>query len=133
MPRLPGRHIHDPELLHHEDACGIAAALGRSLRALHGWKADHPGEFDPDIGHIRTFAGSYTAWLYGTVRYWLDDAAKYSVITDRDKAWVEQLLDDAQPAMDRLASPSFVMGDFKPENVLVQQTDSCSKPIEAGK
>ncbi|WP_307719730.1 phosphotransferase family protein [Paenibacillus thiaminolyticus] len=123
MPRLPGRHIHDPELLHHEDACAIAAALGRALLALHGWKAEHPGEFDPDSGHIRPFAGSYTTWLYGTIRYWLDDAANYSVMTDQDKNWVEQLLENAQATMDRLDSPSFVMGDFKPENVLVQQTD----------
>ncbi|WP_374020491.1 aminoglycoside phosphotransferase family protein [Paenibacillus thiaminolyticus] len=124
MPRLPGRHIQGPELLHHEeDACAIAAELGRALLSLHGWKAEHPGEFDPDSGHIRPFADSYTAWLYGTIRYWLDDAAKYSVITDQDKKWVEQLLDNAQAAMDRLDSPAFVMGDFKPENVLVQQSD----------
>lgn len=126
MPCLPGRHIHDPELLrvlHHEDACGIAAALGRTLLAMHGWKVEQPGEFDPDSGHIRPFAGSYTAWLYGTIHDWLDDAAKYSVITDRDKVWVEQLLDSAQTTMERLDSPAFVMGDFKPENVLVQQTD----------
>ncbi|MDU5145560.1 MAG: aminoglycoside phosphotransferase family protein [Paenibacillus dendritiformis] len=126
MPRLPGRHIHDPELLrllHREDGATIAAQLGHALREMHRWKAAHPGEFDPDSGHIRPFAGSYTAWLYGMIRYWLDDAAKYSVITERDKAWVQQLLDGAQATMDRLDSPSFVMGDFKPENVLVQQTD----------
>ena len=124
MPRLPGTHLNAPQLqasLHAEDKKEIAQLLAATLVELHSWKVEQYGEFNPDNHLVRPFEGSYKTWLYDTVRYWLDDAKKYSVITGEDMEWVEDVLASSAAAFDELHSPCFVMGDFKPENFLLQQ------------
>ncbi len=124
MPRLSGRHITEPAFgasLDAEEKEQIAELLAVSLAQLHSWKVDHAGEFDPQSRQIRPFPGSYRAWLYARTRYWLGDAGKYSVITPGDLQWVEGVLDDAEGAFDSLRSPSYVMGDFKTDNLLIER------------
>ncbi len=43
------------------------------------------------------------------------------MITSKDIEWVEDLLLSCEEAFDVLNSPTFVMGDFKADNVLVQR------------
>jgi hygromycin-B 7''-O-kinase len=123
MPRLPGRHISEPEFesrLSGEEKKQIAELLARSLNEIHSWSFDQYGEFDPDNQKVRPFEGSYKTWLYNRIRYWLEDAKKYSIITPADTEWVENLLAASEEVFDGLFSPTFVMGDFKPDNILVQ-------------
>lgn len=122
MPRLTGRHINEPEFeeLSGEDKKQIAELLAISLCELHHWKVDVYGEFDSKYQNIRPFDGSYKTWLYNRIRYWLEDAKKYSVITAKDTEWVENLLTASEKVFDGLRSPTFVMGDFKADNILVQ-------------
>ncbi|MBN3523610.1 phosphotransferase family protein [Paenibacillus apiarius] len=124
MPRLSGIHLNAPQLqasLHAEDNKEIAQLLAATLVELHSWKVEQYGEFNPDNHMVRPFEGSYKTWLYNTVRYWLDDAKKYSVITGEDMEWVEDVLASSAAAFDELPAPCFVMGDYKPENFLLQQ------------
>ncbi len=124
MRRLPGRHLTEPALaagLSAGDREQIAELLAVSLVQLHRWKVDYAGEYDPKSRQIRPFQGSYRAWLYARIRYWLGDAGKYSLITQEDMQWVESLLDDAEGAFERLDSPSYVMGDFKADNILMHR------------
>lgn len=123
MPRLPGRHINEPEFeakLSGKDKKQIAELLARSLSELHHWNVEVYGEYDSKHQNIRRFEGSYKTWLYNRIRYWLEDAKKYSVITTEDTEWVENLLTASEEIFDGLRSPTFVMGDFKAENILVQ-------------
>jgi hygromycin-B 7''-O-kinase len=123
MPRLPGRHINEPGFeagLSVVDKKQIAELLAICLKELHSWKVDKYGEFDPKNRNVRPFEGSYKTWLYDRIRYWLEDAKKYSVITPRDIEWVEELLAASEGVFDDLRSPNFVMGDFKADNILVQ-------------
>jgi hygromycin-B 7''-O-kinase len=123
MSRLPGRHISEQEFaagLSGEDNKQIAALLARSLSELHSWKVNQYGEFDPNTQNIRPFEWSYKTWLYNRIRFWLEDAKKYSVITLEDTEWVENVLAASEEVFDNLCSPTFVMGDFKPDNLLVQ-------------
>lgn len=119
MSRLPGRHINEPEFeakLSGEDKIQIAELLAKSLSELHTWKADQYGEFDPKNQTLRPFEGSYKLWLYNRIRFWLEDAKKYSVITYRDIEWVENILALSEDVFDVLCSPTFVMGDVKADN-----------------
>lgn len=122
MPRLPGKHANDPELLTQlnvQDQDQIAQLLAASLCEMHTWKTDRYGEYDPASLSIRPFEASYKDWLYQRIRYWLEDAKKYSIITEHDIEWVETILGEAEEAFDGLHSPTYVMGDFKAENLLV--------------
>lgn len=123
MPRLPGSHLFSPELeakLSSQDESDIAVLLADTLLQLHRWKVEQPGEFDPITGFVRPFRDSYTTWLFDTVTYWLNDARRYSDITAADLAWVNRLLKESKEAFDDLKFPCFVMGDFKPGNLLLQ-------------
>ncbi|WP_440115844.1 phosphotransferase family protein [Paenibacillus sp. QZ-Y1] len=124
MPRLPGNHLHDPSFqasLSQKDHEEIARMLAHTLAELHRWKVPNAGEYDPVAKQIVSFAGNYLDWLYGTIHYWLQDAAQYSVITDEDIQWVDEQLTNAEVAFQSKAVPGFVMGDFKVENFVIQK------------
>jgi hygromycin-B 7''-O-kinase len=124
MPRLPGRHFNDQELkenINKQDNKQIVELLAKCLSELHLWRVASYGEFDPKNHRICPFDKSYKIWLFDRIRYWLGDAKKYSVITKRDVEWVESLLLNSEEAFDVLQSPTFVMGDFKADNVLYQE------------
>jgi len=126
MPRLPGTHMNTPDIqliLTTEDKEQLAELIANTLVELHRWKVAQFGEFDPLTHTVRPFEGSYRTWLYSTIRYWINDATKYSIITTHDLTWVEHLLQSSQDVFDDLDSPTFVMGDFKPENFLVHKNN----------
>jgi len=127
MPRLAGVHFNDPSIqteLSDTEQMTIASRLAETLGQLHQWKEERFGEYDPCHRCIRPFPGTYEAWLYRTVRFWLDDATKYSVIRPEDRRWVDHVLEDSERSFRSLREPSFVMGDFKPENVLMERRGS---------
>ncbi|GMA48792.1 hypothetical protein GCM10025857_01490 [Alicyclobacillus contaminans] len=123
MPRLPGAHLHAPELqakLSTADRMRIAESLAETLAEMHTWQTREFGEFDPRREVVRPFQSSYKVWLYRRIRYWLEDARKYSQISPKDVKWVEGILEKAEQAFENLTSSSFVMGDFKPDNFLLE-------------
>ncbi|MBE0336949.1 phosphotransferase family protein [Paenibacillus sp. 23TSA30-6] len=126
MPCLDGQHIHTPELqarLTPPDQQQMAEMLAIVLLELHSWKVEDSGELDTSSLAIRPFDVSYRVWLYGRIRYWLEDARKYSDISVQDIAWVEGILEGSRQAFDQLNTNTFVMGDFKPQNFLVKNGD----------
>ncbi|OAB43370.1 aminoglycoside phosphotransferase family protein [Paenibacillus glacialis] len=125
MPRLPGSHMNAVDiqsiLTTTEDKESLVLLAAHTLAELHNWKVEQYGEFDPQLHTVRPFEGSYRTWLYTTIRYWINDATKYSTITTQDLTWVEQILEGSQDIFDDLNSPTYVMGDFKPENFLIDK------------
>ncbi|WP_349409864.1 aminoglycoside phosphotransferase family protein [Pseudalkalibacillus sp. SCS-8] len=119
MPCLSGEHLQPdwPK----QDKLMVAEALAETLKEMHSWKVEQFGELEPSDFQIKSFEGSYKKWLYDRIRYWLNDAKKYSVITREDFDWVEQVLRSAEESFQELSTPAFVMGDFKPANVLLQK------------
>ncbi|WLD94628.1 phosphotransferase family protein [Alkalihalobacillus sp. AL-G] len=122
MPRLPGEHLNSKRLssnLNRKDKFNIAGLIAETLLEFHSWKASQYGDLDTKDLTIRPFEESYVSWLYNRIRYWLNDAKKYSRITTEDVEWVEALLENARSTFQALSSPTYVMGDFKPGNFLV--------------
>lgn len=118
MPCLAGEHMNAQQF-EEKDKLEVASLLARTLTEFHTWKVDQFGELDPKKLTVRPFKDTYTGWLYNRIRFWLEDARKYSVITSEDIAWVKMLLESSRDAFEKLSSPTFVMGDFKPGNFLL--------------
>lgn len=124
MPRLPGWHMHDPKLqaeVGFADRLELAKLLALRLSEMHGWQGECFGEWDPVNGRMRPFEGTYSSWLFNRILFWLDDARKYSVITEADVEWVKHLLNASRKCLDELKASCFVMGDFKADNLLVER------------
>lgn len=122
MPRLNGSHMNSQQFKANqkiEDKLEIAELMAITFIGLHSWKVTEYGELDTRDFTIRPFENSYRAWLYSRIKFWLEDAKKYSVITSKDMLWVEELLETSQAYFDKLSSPTFVMGDFKADNFLL--------------
>ncbi|WP_308420372.1 phosphotransferase family protein [Paenibacillus segetis] len=123
MPCLGGSHMNSQQIKAKQtidDKLQIAELIADSLAVLHNWKVTEYGELDTKDFTIHPFENSYRSWLYTRIRFWLEDAKKYSVITSEDVLWVEDLLGTSQACFDKLSSPTFVMGDFKADNFLLE-------------
>ncbi|MDX8363937.1 aminoglycoside phosphotransferase family protein [Cytobacillus sp. IB215665] len=124
MPLLPGKHLGEvSSKLFFEDKFKIAEVIAETLTALHSWKVNAFGELYTKDFSLRAFEGTYRIWLYDRIIYWLNDAKKCSTITTEDISWVDEFLKSAKEYFDRITSPAVVMGDFKPENFLLQTND----------
>ncbi|MFV8517225.1 aminoglycoside phosphotransferase family protein [Bacillus sp. SBS7] len=127
MPCLQGEHLNSKYLkatLKLNDKFKIAELIVKTLFELHNWKVSEFGELNTDKLEILPFKNSYTQWLFNRILFWLEDAKKYSKITDKDFKWVKALLDDSKGAFENLSTPTFVMGDFKPGNFLIYLGDN---------
>src|SRR5690606_3975774 len=81
------------------------------------------GEWNPITKSLQPFEQSFDQWLHNRVTYWLKDAEKYSTITNEDWDWTSNFLNENLPYLSSLTKPTFVMGDFKPCNCLIDKND----------
>lgn len=127
MPHLPGEHI-DSKLLKNtltkENKLQIAESIASTLTIFHKWKVADFGELHIETMKITPLKPTYTDWIFQRIMFWLEDAKKYSTITDEDIEWSRSLLAEAKEAFHSLDSPTFIMGDFKPGNFLVNSGES---------
>ncbi|NWL89768.1 phosphotransferase [Paenibacillus sp. 79R4] len=124
MSRLSGVHLSDPATyagLSETERDQVASLLADTLAQMQCWKADSFGEYKPLEGSIAEFPEGYTSWLYKRIRYWLSDAGNYSMVTAQDLAWMEDVLRASEQAFNELSAPTFVMGDYKLDNLLFQR------------
>jgi hygromycin-B 7''-O-kinase len=122
MPRLQGEHLNSPKIetsINKNEKLEIAELISNTLLEFHSWKVSQFGELEHYNLTVKPFEGIYTEWLYNRIRFWLDDAKKYSDISSEDTLWVETLLESSKDSFDAIHSPTFVMGDFKPGNFLL--------------
>lgn len=135
MPLLPGQHYHeiDKQSLTETEHIDILKKLVTALHTLHKWKTAIAGEYDTDIdtdldlendtdiSQIQPFKKGLYSFHEQQMMYWLEDAAKFSVIQDADIAWVREVISSAETSFQNMSTYSFVMGDFKSENILLHQ------------
>jgi hygromycin-B 7''-O-kinase len=122
MPRLQGEHLNSPKIektLSKEEKIKIAELVANTLLEFHSWKVNQFGELETNNLTLKPFKVTYTEWIYNRIKFWIDDAKKYSDISSKDYIWVETLLESSKGSFDDIISPTFVMGDFKPGNFLL--------------
>lgn len=122
MPLLPGNHYHelDKLTLSEEEHNAILSLLAAALYELHTWRSEVAGEYDPEMEYIRSFDQGLYSFLKEQIKYWLEDAKKYSPINEEDIVWVRDKLGAAETSFMGIDTYSFVMGDYKSENILIQ-------------
>ncbi|WP_454192801.1 phosphotransferase family protein [Paenibacillus sp. Marseille-Q7038] len=125
MPLLPGVHYHDLDKLTLSEAKHklILSKLAAALHELHTWKTMIAGEYDPETEDIRSFEQGFYPFFEQQILYWLEDARKYSPIEDADINWVREKISVAASSFYDIDTYSFVMGDYKSENILIQQNE----------
>ena len=123
MPLLPGIHYHElgKLTLSEEEHEVILSRLAVALRELHTWRTPIAGEYDPLTEDIRSFDQGLYPFLKQQILYWLEDARKYSPIEDEDIIWAREKILAAESSFCNIDTYSFVMGDYKSENILIQQ------------
>lgn len=122
MPLLPGNHYHelDTLTLSEEEHNAILSLLAAALYELHTWRSEVAGEYDPETEYIHSFDQGLYSFLKEQIIYWLEDAKKYSPIDKEDIVWVRDKLGAAESSFLNIETYSFVMGDYKSENILIQ-------------
>ena len=126
MPLLPGVHYHDLDklALSEEEDQVILSKLAAALLELHTWRTKEAGEYDPETEDLRPFHQGLYSFSKEQILYWLEDAKKYSPIEDADMDWVHEKISAAESSFCDIEMYSFVMGDYKSENILIQQNAS---------
>lgn len=120
MPQLKGSHLHDTQL-QLSDSYKVAEAIAHTLTQFHSWNEMRFGQLNPINFTITPFEPSYTEWLFQRIVHWLNDASRFSTITAEDIHWTEEKLVRSKDAFASLTTSTFVMGDFKTGNFLIDK------------
>lgn len=126
MPRLYGKSI-SPTMtdkdLSKSDEIGIAKALGSVLKEMQKVTMDHCGFYDLDSDDIKPLSMSYSERIYLNIQNRLLQATEANALltTKDDMKWIESILEQKQEAMEMSFVPTYVMQDFKLENMVVDK------------
>jgi hygromycin-B 7''-O-kinase len=125
MPRMPGLQLADFEVLKtlsHEDRTAIAYAMGENLRDVQKAQVPLAGEYDFRQNAIVPFEGGFAGWIVRELRLKVQQSLSYGTgTTDTDAVWVEQMIEDAQDALNVPYTPVLVLHDYKEANVTVEK------------
>jgi hypothetical protein len=128
MPRMPGLQLADPAVraaLSDADMQGIARALGLMLAELQTLRWPHAGRYDHVTGTIARFATSYGAWIVERIDQLVANIRAHSTHTAADDlVWIQEVLEQAAPALAEPLEPRFVMEDYTPSNTTAERTDA---------
>jgi aminoglycoside phosphotransferase (APT) family kinase protein len=111
-----------------DDERAYAVALGEGLARLHelGWET--PGYYDPELDSIRPYPVSHAERVVSQVQERLRKCRDASdATTERDVAWIEEVLAANRAALDEPFDPCYVHHDWKPNNVLAERTPECGR------
>ncbi|MBN1640389.1 MAG: phosphotransferase [Anaerolineae bacterium] len=125
MPRMPGLQLSDPavwEGLGAGDRRGVARAMGDALAELHRLTWPRPGAYDLDTDTVQPFDQPYAERVANQIREWVEVArAESDRTTAADVAWVEETIARCEGALGIPFEACFVMGDYKPGNLVVER------------
>ncbi|HEY4385352.1 MAG TPA: aminoglycoside phosphotransferase family protein [Ktedonobacteraceae bacterium] len=147
MPRMPGLQLADPQVkkqLGSADRRGIAQALGETLAQMQQVTMPFAGRYNASLETIEPFELAYElVWplpvtsdaslkpkiityserVTACLRHLLNRAHEYNAQTTTadDILWVEELIIEAQDALNETFEPCLLMEDYKEGNLVVTQ------------
>jgi hygromycin-B 7''-O-kinase len=145
MPRMPGLQLADPQVkkqLEPADKLGIAQAPGENLAQMqqvtwpfagrynaandtvepfqlaHELAWPFPIDSDAQLASIEPTIITYSEKVKRSLRHHLIQAQQYNAraTTPEDISWVEELIMEAQDALDEPFEPCLLMEDYKEES-----------------
>ena len=129
MPKLEGINLSssmDEDGLKEEDRFQMAKEQAKILVEMQQYTENHCGYYDLDIDDIKPLQMKYSERMYKNIYYRLNQSIEASseLLTENNLKWVEGILNKADRYLNLEFTPSFVMQDFKPENMVVQKTNN---------
>lgn len=152
MPKLTGVHLHEiwDSLPDRQSQAQCLDVLSQALHQLHSWRVDEVGEWDGVQGKQIDLRSEFTPgyddrdivppfleeeyvqpitpfarWIEQRLFYWLKDAERFcNTVGKEGWQYILEQLQDVMPALERFECPTVVMGDFKSENLLLDQYTS---------
>jgi aminoglycoside phosphotransferase (APT) family kinase protein len=120
MPRMPGKFIHDPEIIKTltlDDRIEIAKAMGQTLAELHNCRFAYYGDWEPDINAIKPQDRTFSQWVLYQLGRTLDSCARLPDFNPpADMDWMRQEIETLIPATNVPFQPCAVQHDFKEGN-----------------
>lgn len=121
MPRMQGINIKQGDLIDHfsrEAQAEIIEALVGCLVEMQRLTWDYPGAYSLRLNTIVPFENGYLAEMKGEVSKMLLKSMEYNHLTrQEDLDWAMGLLDEKLGSLE-VRKGTFVMRDFKPENLV---------------
>jgi len=98
----------------------IAGALGENLAHMHRLILPFAGGYDLASDAIQPFTEGFATWIVADIQRWLAAArSNGATTTDDDVIWIERIIADAHAPLAVAFQPCFVMNDYNPGNILV--------------
>ena len=125
MPRMPGIHshdVHERERLSADDRLAIARAMGETLAEMQRLTWSDAGRYDAATQWVRSFDAAFADWVIAMIHDCVAEAARQSdATTEQDRRWVDSVIAQNRSALEVPFVPSFVMGDYKEDNAVVER------------
>lgn len=130
MPRLKGKQLLDSDLsdFTEQELQGIAKAQGETLFEAQKLTWKYCGKYDEKIDSIKPFNEKFFDWLKTGILNWLEKSVEFNNrTTRRDLEWVKSIFQEASPYLSEDFTPCFVMQDYKPGNMVVDEVEGVYK------
>jgi hygromycin-B 7''-O-kinase len=129
MPKLEGINLSskmDEENLKEEDREEIAKEQGRTLVEMQKYTENYCGYYDLTLDNIKALQMKYSERIYKNIYHRLNQAkeVKTELISKNDLKWVGDILEKRDKYINMEFIPSYVMQDYKPENMLVKKVNN---------
>jgi aminoglycoside phosphotransferase (APT) family kinase protein len=129
MPKLEGINLSSKmceESLDKEDRVEIAKEQGTSLVEMQRYTESYCGYYDLTLDDIKPIQMKYSDRMYKNIYHRLNQAIEVNsnLTSDTDTKWVEGILKKGDKYLTLEFTPTYVMQDYKPENMLVKKVDS---------
>lgn len=124
MPKLSGRQLSDSDLgsFSEQELKSIAEAQGKTLAEAQKLTWEFCGKYDEELDDIKPFSEPFFDWLKNNILERLKKSMNHnSRTTKKDLDWVEQQFQKVNDWLLADFQPCFVMQDYKPGNMLVDE------------
>jgi hygromycin-B 7''-O-kinase len=129
MPKLEGINLSskmDEESLGEKDREEIAKEQAKTLVEMQKYTEKYYGYYDLNLDDIKPLEMRYSERILKNIHHRLNQTMEVNtkLISKTEFKWVGGILEKADKYLDMEFIPSYVMQDYKPENMLVKKVNN---------